>query len=575
MADIYRKSALEKMSSPEQLDKAIVIVSPSFWLAMLGAAVIILAALLWSIFGTLPLNVSANGIFMNRSGIHSVYSEMAGTVETIEIDTGLQVHKGEVIARLSSKESERRLSDLTARRQAVEDVTLTSVMDKATDDNKGLLNLKSSNHTMDSSIVSDEYLLSSRKGKLEAQRVKAAAAKTALEEVEVKYYLTLLPVDTNKANLTYEEVQNNLETAQSNLNSAKDALFELNAENGNTEEKYDKAKKRYKEAEEGTDEYETLKQEYEEAKQDWEDYQNEAEEYSHRIGSWESVLYQMSAQHEAAKNEQVSSVVQNESMQAYNAQVSAAYERALSDYNTELSQVRELEDEVLQIEARMEGEEDEVRKSNLVLAEQFDSEKSAVLTQLDREIRECNEEISKNSIRSTLEGTITELSIVEGQVIAVGDYVARVSSGDQEDNVVVCYVPVADGRKIKKGMSASVYPSTANKQEYGHMRGTVAYVDEYVTSRAEITNQVGVVSLVDSFLQNGPVVEVRLELERDDSTESGYWWSSKKGNEIELVKGTMVAADISIEEKQPISMLVPYLKEKLTIKQAEENTDNG
>ncbi|MBQ9505113.1 MAG: hypothetical protein IJU93_08895 [Lachnospiraceae bacterium] len=258
MADIYRKSALEKMSSPEQLDKAIVIVSPSFWLAMLGAAVIILAALLWSIIGTLPLNVSANGIFMNRSGIHSVYSEMAGTVETIEIDTGLQVHKGEVIARLSSKESERRLSDLTARRQAVEDVTLTSVMDKATDDNKGLLNLKSSNHTMDSSIVSDEYLLSSRKGKLEAQRVKAAAAKTALEEVEVKYYLTLLPVDTNKANLTYEEVQNNLETAQSNLNSAKDALFELNAENGNTEEKYDKAKKRYKEAEEGTDEYETL-----------------------------------------------------------------------------------------------------------------------------------------------------------------------------------------------------------------------------------------------------------------------------------------------------------------------------
>ncbi|MBQ9505114.1 MAG: NHLP bacteriocin system secretion protein [Lachnospiraceae bacterium] len=283
----------------------------------------------------------------------------------------------------------------------------------------------------------------------------------------------------------------------------------------------------------------------------------------------------MSAQHEAAKNEQVSSVVQNESMQAYNAQVSAAYERALSDYNTELSQVRELEDEVLQIEARMEGEEDEIRKSNLVLAEQFDSEKSAVLTQLDREIRECNEEISKNSICSTLEGTITELSIVEGQVIAAGDYVARVSSGDQEDNVVVCYVPVADGRKIKKGMSASVYPSTANKQEYGHMRGTVAYVDEYVTSRAEITNQVGVVSLVDSFLQNGPVVEVRLELERDDSTESGYWWSSKKGNEIELVKGTMVAADISIEEKQPISMLVPYLKEKLTIKQAEENTDNG
>lgn len=37
MADnIYRKSMLERMSSPEQLDKMIVITSPSFWLALAG-----------------------------------------------------------------------------------------------------------------------------------------------------------------------------------------------------------------------------------------------------------------------------------------------------------------------------------------------------------------------------------------------------------------------------------------------------------------------------------------------------------------------------------------------------------
>ena len=33
MSDLFRKSAIEKLSSPEQLDKAIVITPPSFWIA--------------------------------------------------------------------------------------------------------------------------------------------------------------------------------------------------------------------------------------------------------------------------------------------------------------------------------------------------------------------------------------------------------------------------------------------------------------------------------------------------------------------------------------------------------------
>ena len=210
-------------------------------------------------------------------------------------------------------------------------------------------------------------------------------------------------------------------------------------------------------------------------------------------------------------------------------------------------------------------------KQNSALAAQFNAAKNAVLSQLDREIEELNEEIGRLSITSTLDGTVTELSVVEGQVINAGDYVARVSQGDSSDKLVVCYVPVADGRKIKTGMTASIYPSTVSKQEYGHMRGTVEYVDAYVTSRAKITNQVGVTSLVESFMESAPVVEVRLSLEKDDSTKSGYWWSSRRGGEIEITAGTMISSDISINEQAPISMVIPYLKEKLTIKHTTEN----
>ncbi len=568
MAEIFRKSALEKLSSPEQLDKAIVIVSPSFWLAMLGALGIIIAALLWSIFGKLPRNVSANGIFMNRAGIHTVYSEVAGTVEELTVYTGQKVHKGEVIARLSSEREDKKLSQLIARRKAVEAVTFTSADDEATDDNKALLDIKSQALTMDSPLVSDRYLLDARQDELASQRGKTASAKSELEELEIKYYLTLLPIDTNKANLTMQDAQTNLNSAKNYLESTKSTLLSLEAQNENTEAKYRQMKEMLEEANETDEGYSELLAEYEKAKWAYEDYEDAADEYEHSIRSWESVTAQMQSQYDAAKEGQIQQTVMQESMQAYNAQVNTAYQRALSDYSNELSTQRGLEDEIIQLKAKMAGEEDDIVKQNSALSAQFDAAKKAAIAQLDREITEYNEQIINDSICSTLDGTITELSVVEGQVIAAGEYVARVSQGDDEDNVVVCYLPLADGRKIKAGMSASVYPSTANKQEYGHMRGTVEYVDEYVTSRAEITNQVGVTSLVESFLSNGPVVEVRIILDKDDTTESGYWWSSRRGAELDLMKGTIVSADIATEEKAPISMLVPYLKEKLTVERA-------
>ena len=57
-------------------------------------------------------------------------------------------------------------------------------------------------------------------------------------------------------------------------------------------------------------------------------------------------------------------------------------------------------------------------------------------------------------------------------------------------------------------------------------------------------------------------------MREDENTESGYFWSSKKGADIKIAVGTMVEANVVIEEKAPITMLIPLLKEKLTIQVA-------
>ena len=98
------------------------------------------------------------------------------------------------------------------------------------------------------------------------------------------------------------------------------------------------------------------------------------------------------------------------------------------------------------------------------------------------------------------------------------------------------------------------------------MEAVVVGVDSYVTNVSDMKAQLGSDSLVSSFSASGPVIAVTCELKEDSSTASGYYWSSKKGADVVLTEDTMVSADIITAEKKPITLLLPFLKDKLTIK---------
>jgi NHLM bacteriocin system secretion protein len=182
------------------------------------------------------------------------------------------------------------------------------------------------------------------------------------------------------------------------------------------------------------------------------------------------------------------------------------------------------------------------------------------------ECKEYQEQLDKCMVLSTVDGRVSDISVVQGSVVNQGSEILKVQQGDSGDDVVVCYVALNSGKKITEGMEVLVYPTTVNKQEYGHMSATVTDVDSYVTSTETLRTQLGNDSLVESFLNNGPVVAVVCKLEEDDSTSSGYYWSSSKGKDVLVAEGTLVEASVVLEEKAPITMLIPYIKEKLTIK---------
>ena len=110
MKDIYRTSVLDKLSNPEQLDKALKITSPLSWLALIAIALVIVATGIWSVKGTIPVTVTASGIVAPANvGTSSIYSSVTGTDVLLVKNAGEFVKEGDVVATaLESRSAERR-----------------------------------------------------------------------------------------------------------------------------------------------------------------------------------------------------------------------------------------------------------------------------------------------------------------------------------------------------------------------------------------------------------------------------------------------------------------------------------
>ena len=184
MPDIFRKTSLDKLSSPEQLDKAITIISPSFWIAAIGGGLIIAAVLIWSIIGRLPVNVGANGIYMGMDSMHSVVAEADGIVEEIYVSEGDSVSAGDKIAQLDDEIYRTELNTLTSRRDDVEAVTFYSYDDPATADTKALLDIKAQAEVSGTALSADQAALRERYRALSKQRSSTSSAQSTMNSAE-------------------------------------------------------------------------------------------------------------------------------------------------------------------------------------------------------------------------------------------------------------------------------------------------------------------------------------------------------------------------------------------------------
>ena len=112
MAELYRKSSLERISSPE-LDTMLKISSPMSWLALAGATMIVVITIIWAFIGRIPMTVTTTGIVTSPDGTNAVYSNTAGTVTNVFVARGDKIYEKDVLMEVETdrKETVQILSD--------------------------------------------------------------------------------------------------------------------------------------------------------------------------------------------------------------------------------------------------------------------------------------------------------------------------------------------------------------------------------------------------------------------------------------------------------------------------------
>ena len=98
MAQLYRKSALEKISSLEQLDKALTVTSPLSWLSLAAVTVVIIVTVVWSIIGTIPVTVTTTGIVASPVSTNAVFCPETGTVMAILVNPNSEISINDPVA---------------------------------------------------------------------------------------------------------------------------------------------------------------------------------------------------------------------------------------------------------------------------------------------------------------------------------------------------------------------------------------------------------------------------------------------------------------------------------------------
>ncbi|MEQ8766377.1 MAG: NHLP bacteriocin system secretion protein [Planctomycetota bacterium] len=250
MPALFRKAALERVTSPDHLDQLLTVTRPQGWIALAGLGLILGLTVLWSIYGSIPHEVPAQGVLVHHdkepeSAFRDVTSPATGLLTTRHAEVGSVVEKGEVLAIIEPADKDRLQEERTSLEHDLHGLQAEAELQKKIDAQEMTLERDTSELERQKLVASlersrqEEQALRDRLERLERLVADGVLSRDtvldAQEQLDAKLQAsTELEIRIRQLPLTIDRLRHQQETARLQsaqaIQKAEDRLREIDAE---------------------------------------------------------------------------------------------------------------------------------------------------------------------------------------------------------------------------------------------------------------------------------------------------------------------------------------------------------
>jgi NHLM bacteriocin system secretion protein len=170
-------------------------------------------------------------------------------------------------------------------------------------------------------------------------------------------------------------------------------------------------------------------------------------------------------------------------------------------------------------------------------------------------------------VLSPVAGCLVEQLVQPGAVVNPGTTLFSLDRRDRRQELVsLAYFASQDGKRLQPGQTVRITPTTTKAQRHGGIRGRILSLRTLPVSREGLRQRLGLESLVQTVQPPGsagnePLIEAVTSLQRDPRSRSGYDWGGGPGPDLRLTPGTSTEVSVLVEYRQPISYVIPLLRD--------------
>ena len=161
----------------------------------------------------------------------------------------------------------------------------------------------------------------------------------------------------------------------------------------------------------------------------------------------------------------------------------------------------------------------------------------------------------QGQVISPYDGIVTSQRMREGQIVQAGAPIYDVDVTESQDMVGIVFVPALTGNKLKPGSVIQVSPGAIDSSLYGSLVGKVIELSPYPVNSDRVVYWTGNKEFANWILQKcgGAIMEVRVELTRDNDSNSGYLWTTLEGPKETITEGMTCTATAIVDRKSPFA----------------------